>query len=51
MLIGPEATFRDALKVINATDSGIGAIVDPDRRRTNRHSTHPEHGGGDVDEG
>ena len=31
-LIGPEATFRDALKVIDATGAGMALIVDADRR-------------------
>lgn len=31
-LIGPEATFRDALKVIDAAGAGMALIVDADRR-------------------
>ncbi|WP_374512684.1 nucleotidyltransferase family protein [Brevundimonas sp.] len=31
-LVGPEATFRDALKVIDATGAGMALIVDADRR-------------------
>ena len=31
-LIGPEATFRDALKVIDATGAGMALIVDAERR-------------------
>ena len=31
-LIGPEATFRDALKAIDATGAGMALIVDDDRR-------------------
>lgn len=31
-LIGPEATFRDALKVIDATGTGMALIVDAERR-------------------
>lgn len=31
-LIGPEATFRDALKAIDATGTGMALLVDGDRR-------------------
>ena len=31
-LIGPEATFRDALKAIDATGAGMALLVDADRR-------------------
>jgi dTDP-glucose pyrophosphorylase/CBS domain-containing protein len=31
-LIGPEATFRDALKAIDATGTGMALVVDGDRR-------------------
>lgn len=35
-LISPNATFRDALKAIDASDSGIALVADLDRRPDRR---------------